>query len=139
MINLEEIEDYKILDVLGAGAHGMVYRAINKRFGQLVAIKFLQKGVKGAIESESFIRNEIRFFKSISHKNIIGLVNFMEKPQHLIMVLEYMEGGAVNQVVDKLGPLGEDLTRVIIKQVLLALSYLHSKNIVHRDIKVRRD
>jgi serine/threonine protein kinase len=139
MINPEEIEEFKILDVLGAGAHGMVYRAINKTSGQFVAIKHLNRDLKDIkqAESESFIQNELRFLREIAHDNVIGMVKFIQKPKHLMMVIEYMEGGAVNQVIDKLGPLSEDLTKVIIRQVLLALEHLHSKKIIHRDIKVK--
>ena len=138
MNNLKEIKDYKILDILGAGAHGLVYRAINKRNGQLVAIKHIQRDIHNSkqAQSEKSIRNELRFLRQTSHDNIIRIVDFIEQPQNLMIVLEFMEGGALNQIIDKTGPLDEEVTKSVISQLLGSLKYLHSKTIVHRDIKV---
>jgi serine/threonine protein kinase len=138
MNDLKQIGNYKVLNVLGAGAHGLVYRAINQSNGELCAIKHIEKDFVNPkqTQSEGFFRNELRFLKVISHPNIVRFFNFLEEANSLVIVLEFMEGGALNQVIDKIGPLSEQFTKSIISQLLKSLFYLHSKNIVHRDIKV---
>ena len=138
MKNLEALDKYRTLEVVGAGANGLVYKALNKQIGDVVAIKQVQKESASCKRAEraKLVQNEKRFLEEIEHPNIIGFKGFFEKEDYLAIILEFMEGGSICQIIEKLGPFEEGLAKIIIRQVLKGLNHLHKRGIVHRDIKV---
>ena len=131
----ELVGKYRILTQIGSGANGSVHKAIDRTSGHIVAIKQIPKEHLPQ-EQHDLISNEKRVLSGLRHPNVIGFRDFVEKQKSLNLVLEYMEGGSISQIIEKLGPLDEDFSKIIIKQMLLGLQYLHEKGIVHRDIKV---
>lgn len=131
----ELVGKYRILSQIGSGANGSVHKAIDRTTGHIMAIKQIPKE-RLPNEQKGLIQNEKTVLKGLSHKNIIGYRDFVEKERSFNLVLEFMEGGSISQIIEKLGPLDEEFSKIIIKQVLLGLQYLHEQNIVHRDVKV---
>lgn len=117
------------------GAFGAVYKARNRITSQLVAIKFINVEEVAALAD---VAKEIQVLDGCDHPNIVRYMGCY-KPigeQDLWIVMEYCGGGSVAEVIRVLNrPLSEDQIALIVRESLQGLKYLHSKAIVHRDIK----
>lgn len=129
-------EHYRIGKVLGKGAFGKVNLAIHKETGDLVAMKSINKQYLAESTSKNKVMQEVTILKMINHKNIMWLRETFETEKHVIFVLELCPGGDLLNYVRKRRKLNENTAKVIFKQILEALQYLHDKNILHRDIKL---
>ena len=124
---------YKILSKLGEGSFGMVYLAQNKYTKEKVAMKEIKKSNK-VLLSDGEIRDEIDILKKLDHPDIVRIIESFNTKQSYFLVTEYCEGGELfDQVRNQLS---ETRIAVIFKQLLSGLAYLHSHNIVHRDLKL---
>ena len=142
---LKEIKDFKIISKIGRGAIGFVYKAFNVKTGALVAVKQIKlSSLHQNIEEKKrkSFRTEIKLLKFMNHPNIVSLLDFDEDENYLNLVLEYMENGSLSALIatvkdgeEGCRPFNEILVRSIILQVLHGLEYLHSCNIIHRDVK----
>lgn len=81
------------------------------------------------------IDSEITLLKKLSHPNIVEFKDYIKTKNHINIILEYLEGGSLGSALKTSGPLPEYLINQLVKQILEGLSYIHSKNIIHRDIK----
>ncbi|CAL5364235.1 unnamed protein product [Camellia sinensis] len=119
------IEDFEIIKPISRGAFGRVFLARKRATGDLFAIKVLKKADtirKNAVESILAERNIL-----ISLRN-----PFVE---NLYLVMEYLNGGDLYSLLRNLGCLDEDMARIYMAELVLALEYLHSLNVIHRDLK----
>ncbi|MBN1301984.1 MAG: protein kinase [Melioribacteraceae bacterium] len=131
----KKIENYLITSVLGRGGMGVVYKARDEKLDRYVAIKVL--AVK-AVDKERFIerfKREAKNHAQLSHPNIVTVYGFIEYEGLLGIVMEYVEGESLEKVLFKQNRLHVFDVVYIIRQVLLAIGYAHSKGFVHRDIK----
>ncbi|XP_064008266.1 serine/threonine-protein kinase PAK 3-like [Pogoniulus pusillus] len=131
VVSREDPEDkYLELQELGQGASGTVYRAIEMSRGQEVAIKHIniQK------EAEVVLLNEIRFIKGNKSPNLVNYLDSYMAGEELLIGMEYLDGGSLADVVLELW-IEEEQTAAICRECLQGLDFLHSNNIVHRDIK----
>ncbi|XP_073526065.1 uncharacterized protein [Phyllobates terribilis] len=129
------IEDFEIIKPISRGAFGRVFLARKRATGDLFAIKVLKKADmirKNAVESILAERNilitarnpfVVRFFYSFTCK------------ENLYLVMEYLNGGDLYSLIRNLGCLDEGMARVYIAEIVLALEYVHSLNVIHRDLK----
>ncbi|PWA02077.1 hypothetical protein BB558_001785 [Smittium angustum] len=129
------LDTYQIGDCIGKGAYGSVFRALNTKNGDFVAIKQISIDGEEKAEALESAKKEIEMLKSLNHPNIIKYHNYELSSNHLNIILELCEGGSLQNIISKFGKLPEKLVGIFISQVLNGLSYLHSKNIIHRDIK----
>jgi len=131
---------YEILDVLGKGAYGMVYKARQMSTGQPVAIKVLleeklQFSANASIEHARFER-EMQLIARLKHPNIVRLIDTGSLGERgLFMVLEFIEGVNLADLLKDSGALSPRVARHVMSQVLDALSCAHALGIVHRDLK----
>jgi len=133
--NGESINDtYEVDAVLGSGL-SVVKKAKNKENQKDYAIKIISKENKGQKIPKHTVHHEIEILKKLSHKNIVHLCESAESADALYMVLELVKGVDLFDVSQFLGPLRPALAGYIIGQLLSAVSYLHSRGIVHHDIK----
>eukprot|EP01102_Stenamoeba_stenopodia_P002402 TRINITY_DN12221_c0_g1_i1.p1 TRINITY_DN12221_c0_g1~~TRINITY_DN12221_c0_g1_i1.p1 ORF type:complete len:853 (-),score=167.69 TRINITY_DN12221_c0_g1_i1:79-2637(-) len=128
------IGQYQLGEMLGKGAFGTVYRGLNIETGAFVAIKQittrgLPKGQLGSIMSE------LQLLKELKHPNIVQYIALIETREHVNFVLEYIEGGSLEALLKKFGRMPETLIVRYTQQILSGLQYLHSRNVIHRDIK----
>ena len=124
---------YKILSKLGEGSFGMVYLAQNKYTKEKVAMKEIKKANKDLL-SDGKIRDEIDILKKLDHPDIVRIIESFNTKESYFLVTEYCEGGELfDQVRNQLS---ETQIAVIFRQLLSGLAYLHSHNIVHRDLKL---
>ena len=124
---------YEILSKLGSGSFGSVYLARNKYTNEKVALKQIKKSSANLL-SDGEITDEIEILKNLDHPDIVRIIESFNTKNSYILITEYCEGGELfDQVKNQLS---ETQIAVIFKQVLSGLAYLHSNNIVHRDLKL---
>ncbi|MGE5351720.1 MAG: protein kinase domain-containing protein [Acidobacteriota bacterium] len=129
------INNYKIISELGQGGMGIVYKALDTRLDRYVAIKILKSQViKNARFKERF-EKEAKNQAKLLHQNIVPVFGFMEEEGLLGIIMEYVEGETLEHLIESRQRLDLSEAIPVIKQVLLAASYAHSKKFVHRDIK----
>ena len=129
----QSLGDYAILQELGKGGFGQVYKVEHTITGRREAMKVLAAGNANAAEqSERFLR-EIRLQASLSHPNIAVVHTAFWINDDLALVCELLEGESLQQLLER-QPLAQSQALDIMAQVLGALSYAHARGIVHRDI-----
>ncbi|XP_020613754.1 serine/threonine-protein kinase 36-like isoform X3 [Orbicella faveolata] len=127
------MERYHILQLIGEGSFGKVYKGRKKYSGQVVALKFIPKVGRSEKELKN-LQREIDIMRNLEHENIIKLLDSFETPKEVCVVTEYAEG-ELFQVLEDDGSLPEQQVRKIACQLVKALYYLHSHRILHRDMK----
>lgn len=130
----EKVGDYEIVGVLGAGGMGEVYKVRNSFTNRIEAAKVLLPNLAGNPElADRFVR-EIRIHARLEHPNIAALRTAQRADDQLLMVMEFVEGTTLEEVLHAGRiPLCDGLHYV--DQVLSALVYAHEQGVVHRDIK----
>jgi len=125
---------YKILDQLGAGGMGVVYRAQDLKLGRQVALKVLPAGATENEEAVERFRREARTASSLNHPNICTIYGFDEHEGQLYLAMELLDGEPLDR---KLSGRPLDLRQMldIATQVADALDAAHTEGILHRDIK----
>ena len=135
---IDEINDspskkYQILSKLGSGSFGNVYLARNKFTDERVALKQIKKS-SACLLSDGKIKDEIEILKKLDHPDIVRIIESFNTKNSYILITEYCEEGELfDQVKNQLS---ETQIAVIFRQLLSGLAYLHSNNIVHRDLKL---
>ncbi|KAJ8937570.1 hypothetical protein NQ318_023100 [Aromia moschata] len=125
-------------EVLGSGQFGIVYGGIHRRSSRLVAIKVIDK-LRFPTKQEAQLKNEVAILQNLSHPGVVNLERMFETPERIFVVMEKLKGDMLEMILshDK-GRLTERVTKFLITQaspILIALKHLHSKNIVHCDLK----
>jgi len=130
----DRVGDYRIIDVLGAGGMGKVYKVQNVISERVDAMKVLLPNLASEPELADRFLREIKVLASLNHPNIASLYTAFRSDNQLIMVMEFVEGTTLEQMLQR-GPLPLPDAIDFIGQVLSALSYAHARGVVHRDIK----
>lgn len=129
-------ERYQLLEELGRGASGRVYRGLDSKTGGYVAVKeiSLERLQHSDISS---IMGEVELLKSLNHRNVVHYLGSFQTRHYLYIIMELVEAGSLSVIIKQsdVGPFPESLVAVYIEQVLQGLAYLHAQGIVHRDIK----
>ena len=128
------IGDYRLVDFLGAGGMGEVYRAVHSKIGKVVAIKVLTQQMSGGGLSERFI-NEARIQGRLHHQGIATLFDYSEVCGYPCIVMEYVGGQTLEECIRANGSLPLAHALRIFQAVAEAIVYVHAHAIVHRDIK----
>jgi len=131
---LETLGQYKILDRIGAGGMGEVYRARDTRLGRTVAIKVLPAEVATDPERRDRLVREARATAALSHPNIAALYEIGEDQGHMFLVFEFVPGDTLKTVIAG-RPLNPRRVIDLGTQIADALADAHAAGIVHRDIK----
>jgi serine/threonine protein kinase len=124
---------YELADQLGRGSTARVMRAHDRRLDRTVAVKLLTSGTEPAAQ-ERFLR-EARAAASVNHPNLVSVYDSGEQDGTAFLVMELVDGGNLAGLIAARGPLDASTTLEIADRVLTALSVLHSRGIVHRDVK----
>lgn len=122
---------YKLGDVLGEGGYSVVRLGTSLEDQRKVAIKVVTRA-NLAKEDEESLRSEVSILTSISHPNIVRAFEFFEEEKYFYVVLEYLDGGELFDRIVQKTYYNEKEARNLVLTLLLAIKYLHHKNIVHR-------
>ena len=124
---------YKVTNKIGEGSYGAVYLAFNLYTKQKVAIKRIVKNKENEID-ELELKNEINILKKLDHPNILKIIEFYSSEHSYYIITDYCANGELyDQIKYKYN---ENQLAVLFYQVLSGIAYLHTNNIVHRDLKL---
>jgi eukaryotic-like serine/threonine-protein kinase len=134
---LDRLGDYTVIRVIGEGGMGIVYEAVERLTGRRVALKVLHSNLARSEDARQRFFNEMRIMAGLEHPNIVRSLASREIEGKLVMVLEYLEGRTLRDVIASTGPMPPDRAVSIICSVLWALAAAHERPtpIVHRDLK----
>jgi len=125
---------YKVLEEIGRGGMGIVYKVEDIRLQRTVALKFLPPHLADSVELKESFLIEARAAAALSHPNICVIHEVGEDQDRSFIAMEYVDGETLRDKIKK-GPLPAEETLAIASQVAAGLGEAHHKGIVHRDIK----
>jgi serine/threonine-protein kinase len=126
---------YKILEPLGQGAMGRVFKAEHVGMGRLVALKLLSPDLVQTERARQLFEREVKLAARLQHLNIVTAYDADTIGGRYFLVLEYVDGPDLQSLVQREGPLPVGLACELIRQAAVGLQYAHELGMVHRDIK----
>lgn len=131
-----DILNYRVVRLLGTGGMGSVYLAVNTNIDQQVAIKVLRPEFAHNTELRAKFKKEAQLLCSLDHPGIVKFLNYVEKPEGVFLIMEYVKGITLEEFIKhKNGLIVESKAYPMLRDILDAFEYAHSKGIVHQDIK----
>ena len=137
-----QIIDNLILEQpLGKGSFGQVYLSRFKDDNTIYATKVYDREKLEGTEAMKYLTDEIMIMNELNHPNIVKFVNVKKTKRHFYIVMEFCNGGELEKVLAKYQlkygkPFSEEIVQHLMRQIIDAFRYIHSKNIMHRDIKL---
>jgi serine/threonine protein kinase len=130
-----KFSSFELLKQIGSGSFGKVFEAKLKTTGEIFALKVLQKKSLTAKRGLKYAISEADILKGADHPFIVRLHYTFQTINNLYMCMDYCTRGDLSQYIAEREIVSETETMNIAGQIVLALEYLHSKNIVYRDMK----
>jgi serine/threonine-protein kinase len=132
---LDRIGNCRIIGEIGSGGMAVIYKAVQEPLDRVVAIKALKPSI--AVDSHFALRfeREARFMASLQHENILHVYDFLKDGDTMYIIMEYVQGIDLYDVLQLVPRLPVDVAAVIGLQIARALDYAHFRGIIHRDIK----
>jgi serine/threonine protein kinase len=127
--------DYVLLDLVGQGGMGQVFKARHRQSDGIVAVKTVRKDRLAEPQALRRFRREMEATGALKHANIVRALDAAETDGTLFFVMEFVEGIDLGRLVDQRGPLPLDRACEYIRQAALGLQHAHEQGLVHRDIK----
>lgn len=135
MIN-QQIQNYKIISLIGEGGMGDVYLAEHISIQRKVAIKVLKPELVKNEEIRLRFKNEAAMLAHLQHPNIVGLIDYVEQDGGLFLIMEYVEGQGLDELIKvQQAPISIERAKKLMIQIVEAFIYAHKNGIVHRDVK----
>ncbi|GAB4510874.1 MAG: hypothetical protein Tsb0020_28450 [Haliangiales bacterium] len=132
---LDRIGNCRIVEEMAAGGMAVVYRAIQDGLERTVAIKALKTSASHDESLEIRFEREAQSLAKLQHENIIHVYGFQRERGAMFIIMEYVEGIDVYDLLERADKLPFDVAAIIALQVARALDYIHYRGILHRDIK----
>ena len=126
---------YEIIEELGKGGMGKVYKAIDKEINEEVALKFLKPEIAEDKRIIERFRNELKFARRIAHKNVCKMYHLAIEEKTLYITMEYVPGVSLKEFIQNSGRLPKDEAIDIALQICRGLAEAHELGVVHRDLK----
>jgi serine/threonine protein kinase len=135
MLGRRVMQHYKIEKLLGRGGMGEVYYGVHDLTGQVVAIKCLPAYLSEHEDFKLRFLREAKILVKLEHPAIVPILTFVEEEGNFFLITRFIEGEDLHTKIKKNGPVSIEFSLSVAEEVLDALKYAHSKNVVHRDIK----
>jgi CheY-like chemotaxis protein len=127
---------YEIVEVIGSGGMGVVYRARDRELGEEVAVKMVRRELlSGSEQVIDAFKSEIRLARRISHRNVVRTHDLGESDGVHFVTMEYVRGITVRELLTTRGKLGVSSTLAVARQLVEALAVAHAAGVIHRDVK----
>jgi len=126
---------YEIVEILGQGGMGAVYKARDRELDRLVALKVIRPELAGLPEILQRFKQELILARKVTHRNVIRIFDLGEADGLKFITMEFIEGRDLKSLLGQEGKLSPDRAVEIIQQVCLALEAAHAEGVVHRDLK----
>ena len=131
---IKTVNDYILIKIIGKGNYGEVYLTQKTNYPQYFATKQISKADQNMIK---YLNYELSILKELRHPNIVGLIDIMESANNIYIVMEYCNGGSLSNALQRYGkPFPVQIIQYIMRQIVEGLKYIHSRRIIHRDIKL---
>ncbi|KAJ3188434.1 camp-dependent protein kinase catalytic subunit [Gaertneriomyces sp. JEL0708] len=130
-----ELKDFALQKTLGQGAFAKVYLVKRTVDGRLFALKSMRKDHVIQMKQVAHVQNERHLMEKIQNPFLVSLEATFQDVAHIYMIIEYMSGGDLFNQIKRYGYFEEPVARCYASEVAMALSFLHSENIVYRDLK----
>jgi eukaryotic-like serine/threonine-protein kinase len=131
----QQVGDYTIVEQLGEGGMGMVFKGQHTALGQIVAVKSLHTALMGNQQAKDRFIREAQALARLNHPNIISLLNFINDPNGCYIIMEYAEGEDLEHKIQRMNIIPPDQAIPWFVQACRGLSYANQQGIIHRDIK----
>eukprot|EP00826_Nyctotherus_ovalis_P019189 TRINITY_DN15872_c0_g1_i11.p1 TRINITY_DN15872_c0_g1~~TRINITY_DN15872_c0_g1_i11.p1 ORF type:complete len:240 (-),score=75.72 TRINITY_DN15872_c0_g1_i11:110-829(-) len=126
---------FTILEKIGAGAFGQVFKVKQVGTDKIYAMKSIGKDFLLKTKQIKYAQNECQILKEMNHPFVIKMHYAFQTPDYLHFILDYCEGGDLSMHIDDRQIFDEWETKFYVAELILAIEYLHSKNIIYRDLK----
>src|SRR5215472_8134822 len=126
---------YEIIEILGQGGMGAVYKARDRELDRLVALKVIRPELAGLPEILQRFKQELILARKVTHRNVIRIFDLGEAEGLKFITMEFIEGHDLKSLLAQQGKLSPERAVDIIQQVCLALEAAHTEGVVHRDLK----
>jgi|GEM_PF-974545 len=131
----KEIEGFQIIEKLGEGGMGEVYRATDTSLGRIVALKVLHTDLTNDPQLTERFLSEARTQGQLNHPNLATLYRLFQFEGRYCMVMEFVDGETFSQMIRRVGPIAQERAVPLFKQALAGLAHAHHAGIIHRDLK----
>jgi serine/threonine protein kinase len=126
---------YEVIEKLGKGGMGKVYRVLDKKIDEEVALKLLNQEIAADKKTIERFKNELKFTRKISHRNVCRMYDLSEMEGTSYITMEYVPGEDLKSMIRMMGQLSPERAVSIAKQVCEGLAEAHRLGVVHRDLK----
>lgn len=132
---IDQVGKYKVIKELSRGGMGVVFLGMHPSLNRKVAIKMLTSELVSNKEFIQRFEREAKIIATLDHPNIVQVYDYEEAVGTFFIIMEFIDGKMLTDVMKKGKPMPQDQVSAIISQIAGALSYAHNKGIIHRDIK----
>ena len=129
-----KVDRYVLLDLIGQGGMGRVYLARDTRLNRRVALKILSPERISNPRAIARFQREARVGAQLQHENLVRIYDFGESNARHYLVMEYIEGKTIGNLISEQGPMPPATAARLVRQVALGLEHVHRKGLIHRDV-----
>jgi len=126
---------YTVIEELGRGGMGKIYKVLDKEINEKVALKLLKSEIAADSQTIDRFRNELKFARRISHKNVCRMYDLSKEGVTYFFTMEYVPGEDLRSTMKRAGPLSAGNALFIAKQICEGLAAAHQLGVIHRDLK----
>jgi serine/threonine-protein kinase len=130
-----QLGQYRILEELGRGGMGRVFKAVHLAMGRFVALKMISPALTQTDRARELFQREVRAAGRLHHPNIVTFYDAHTSGDRCYLVMEFVDGPNLSQLVREQGPLPVEQACEYIRQAAVGLDYAHAQGLIHRDIK----